>query len=101
MNRKHHLKYCKICVNQKFDLQQGVICNMTNQKADFEERCEGFIIDEARLQEINSLNNSERQNKGVDLEKLGEHLLMIFLGIGFFIWTEGIPKTIVHQILPL
>lgn len=42
MTREEHLKFCKICNNQKFDSQKGIICGLRNSIADFEDTCESF-----------------------------------------------------------
>lgn len=48
MNRKNQLQYCSICLNRKFDPQQGIICNLTAKPADFVESCISFEIDETK-----------------------------------------------------
>ena len=50
MKREEHLKFCKICEEQKFDPKQGIICGLTNQPADFEESCDSFKEDPKRKQ---------------------------------------------------
>ena len=45
MNRQEQLKFCKICKNQRFDGNQGIICGLTNAPADFELSCSQFIED--------------------------------------------------------
>ena len=35
MDKAKQLEYCKKCTKQKFDQRQNIICNLTNQKADF------------------------------------------------------------------
>lgn len=42
MNRNEHLEFCKICKNQKFDREKGIICELTNSIADFDQICESF-----------------------------------------------------------
>lgn len=56
MERAKQLEYCKKCTKQKFDLKQGIICNLTNQKADFEIECEHFEIDRTKI-----LSETEKQ----------------------------------------
>ena len=46
MTRKEQLIFCKRCLNQKMDFKQGLICNLTGQKATFETECDNFKIDE-------------------------------------------------------
>ncbi len=50
MDRQEQLKFCKMCVNKKRDLQQGIVCGLTNVKACFEDKCSDFKIDEAEMQ---------------------------------------------------
>lgn len=46
MNRTYRLQFCKQCKNRLFSSQQGIICSLTGQQADFEEECENFNPDE-------------------------------------------------------
>lgn len=46
MTRNEHLEFCKKCLNRKFDSKQGIICNVTNEIADFEASCISFKLDE-------------------------------------------------------
>lgn len=46
MTRAEHLVFCKKCINRKMDLKQGLICNITGEKADFDPECKNFIRDE-------------------------------------------------------
>lgn len=57
MNRAEQLAFCKVCVNQKKDLERGIVCELTDRIADFEVSCESFQKDEqkdARLRETNA-----------------------------------------------
>ena len=45
MTREEHLKFCKICRNRKFDRDKGIVCNLTNEIADFENECPDFLED--------------------------------------------------------
>ncbi len=42
MTREEHLKFCKVCNNQKFDSQKGIICGLRDSIADFDDTCESF-----------------------------------------------------------
>ncbi len=46
MNREAQLAFCKRCTNRKMDLKQGIVCNLTGRKADFEEECPDYNLDE-------------------------------------------------------
>ena len=62
MNRVEQLKFCKVCANQKFDFQNGVICGLTNRVADFEVTCPDFTEDSFLREEW------EASNRSVDVE---------------------------------
>lgn len=62
MDRAKQLEYCKKCTKQKFDPRQGIICGLTNQKADFESECEHFEIDKAKIvAEIEKQKNEKKR----------------------------------------
>ena len=42
MTREERMKFCSQCDNSKFDTKQGILCGLTNAKADFEEECPDF-----------------------------------------------------------
>jgi uncharacterized RDD family membrane protein YckC len=50
MTREEQLKLCKTCKNQKFDLNLGVICGLTNERADFIDVCSSYIEDTELIQ---------------------------------------------------
>lgn len=63
MDRTKQLEYCKKCTKQAFDLKQGIICSLTNQKADFENECGHFEIDKAKILDETEIRESEKRNK--------------------------------------
>lgn len=48
MTRTEQLASCKVCVNQKKDLQRGIVCGLTDQIADFQTSCESFERDSVK-----------------------------------------------------
>ncbi|HQO50186.1 MAG TPA: rhomboid family intramembrane serine protease [Bacteroidales bacterium] len=52
MNRDKQLVYCGRCTQQKFDFEKGIICSLTNERADFEEECPQYERDEQRAAEV-------------------------------------------------
>lgn len=56
MTRKEQLVFCKVCVNQKKDLQRGIVCSLTDQIADFETSCEYFERDSVKEEKFNERN---------------------------------------------
>lgn len=63
MDRAKQLEYCKKCTKQKFDSKQGIICSLTNQKADFENECEHFEIDKAKIVTETAKHETEKKSK--------------------------------------
>ncbi len=57
MTREKIVKICKQCKNKKLDIEQGIICGLTNEKADFEKVCEKFVQDPNAPKEKSSNNN--------------------------------------------
>jgi len=45
MTREEQLKYCSICKNQKFKMNIGIVCRLTDNIADFEDSCENYEED--------------------------------------------------------
>jgi len=45
LSREAQLEFCKICKNQRFDFNQGLICGLTDKPANFEDECETFEED--------------------------------------------------------
>lgn len=50
MTSSEQLSFCRKCHNRRLDIQQGLLCALTNSKPDFEESCETFDLD-SRMQE--------------------------------------------------
>lgn len=53
MTRQEQLIFCKKCINRKMDTQQGLLCGLTGNKANFTNECPDFKRDET----INNANN--------------------------------------------
>ncbi|MCV9389083.1 toxin-antitoxin system YwqK family antitoxin [Reichenbachiella ulvae] len=53
MTREEQLAFCKKCTKRKMDLQQGLLCSLTDQKADFEGECKDFDKDESVKEQVN------------------------------------------------
>lgn len=63
MDKTKQLEYCKKCTKKSFDSRQGVICSLTNQKADFENECEHFEIDKAKIAAETEKQKAEKKSK--------------------------------------
>lgn len=45
------MKICARCKNRKFELRRGLVCSLTDQKPQFDDKCDSFIVDETVLME--------------------------------------------------
>lgn len=63
MDRTKQLEYCKKCTKKKFDPKQGIVCSLTNQKADFENECEHFEIDKSKIAAEIEKHTVERKSR--------------------------------------
>lgn len=61
MTREEQVKFCEKCEFRKFDSKQGIICNLTNNPANFVDRCAFFNED------LNALQNSSEPKKTYDI----------------------------------
>lgn len=50
MNREEQVKWGQMCQRRKMDMSQGLLCSLTEAKADFEQRCADYIPDEGELE---------------------------------------------------
>ncbi|WP_298501913.1 hypothetical protein [uncultured Maribacter sp.] len=62
MKREEQLKYCKKCINRKLDMQVGLLCNLTGEKANFEIECSSFSLDETVIEKIDDTQAMEHQD---------------------------------------
>jgi hypothetical protein len=86
MTREEHLKFCKVCINRKMDMQQGLICSITSERADFENNCENYIIDEIEKEKLESKSNEE-STKNKDSGFFGSWKSALLLSAFSFIRT--------------
>jgi hypothetical protein len=80
MNREQLVQICQQCSNRNFDPEQGIICNLTGQKAAFENECSEFIQDENRKQV--TLSREEIDEETSDSAKKNMIIGAIFCIVG-------------------
>lgn len=86
MTREEQLKFCSICVNRSFNPQIGMVCGLTNEKADFTVRCENFVEDEKEMEIENRKLQAQNQEKKGTLNKARIALFIIgglYVLVGF------------------
>lgn len=45
MTREEQLKFCSVCNHRKMDMKQGMLCGLTNMKANFDMVCPNYEED--------------------------------------------------------
>lgn len=73
MTREERLRFCKVCKNRKFDQDHGIVCGLTNRKADFEGSCEQFDGDLPKSEQV--------VEKLKDNSKRASLIIKVFWGI--------------------
>ena len=72
MTREEYVKVCRICENRRQDYEHGMVCRLTGRKADFEDKCPSFVLDnEAVMQTQNT--ESYSVNTNYDMNKEGDY----------------------------
>lgn len=69
MTRREQLFFCKKCTNRKMDINQGLLCGLTNEKATFTNTCSDFVEDktiQTENQEERIIYHSELENNFSD-----------------------------------
>ena len=103
MTREEQLSFCKRCINRAFSSQKGIICGLTSERADFEEKCECFYQDisvpnltrPVRIQQKSSKTNVDKKPEVLSREEI--YMLMAIsvisvLLVRFFIYLLGVTN---------
>jgi hypothetical protein len=86
MTREEQLKFCSVCVNRSFNPQFGIICRLTNEKADFAVRCENYVEDPKEIMIEERKKTAQKQEKKGNLNKARIALFIIgglYVLVGF------------------
>jgi Zn-dependent protease len=64
MDRQYQIEFCKVCANQKFDWNKGIICSLTGERATFDQECPNFNGDRTQVpiaiaNDVTAVINSE------------------------------------------
>jgi len=102
MDRKEQLKFCKVCKNQKFDLNKGIICGLTDDVAKFEESCVSFeedtILKEKEMASRIAQNSYDDEvSKGIRFtNRLIDFIfIMVFSFVIGLVWASVSPESMV------
>lgn len=69
MTRELQLAFCKKCVNQKTDFNKGIICSLTEDKANFQDECPNYKLDESiKVTELDDQENVDINEAILELD---------------------------------
>lgn len=86
MNRTYQLSFCKRCKNKTFDQQKGIICSLTNNVADFQEKCESFKdIGTENMVDVGYKSYTNQDSISSLKSVFKVYLVTLFIGVGLFI----------------
>ena len=86
MTREEHVKFCKICKNRKLDRNKGIVCELTNEIADFVDECSNFEEDGKPELTWQKINKKQKETIQADLELTTHDLVQLMnTHIKFFI----------------
>ena len=91
MTREQHLAFCKKCLNRKLNMQVGLVCSLTGEKANFESECPSFQLDESVV--IEKIDDVESVDHSVVLGKLSNENLAKFKS------EQDYPKALIVGII--
>lgn len=75
MTRAEQLKLCSVCKHRKMDMQQGMLCELTNAKAYFDETCPNYDED------------TKEKAKSDRIERENQETLTVSGWLAFFLWV--------------
>ena len=75
MTREEQLKFCSACKHRKMDMHQGMLCELTNAKADFDGTCPNYDED------------TKEKAKNERIEKEYQETLTVSGWLAFFLWV--------------
>jgi hypothetical protein len=82
MTREEQLQLCRVCKNKKMDLQRGIVCSLTNEKADFDKICPNYSPDEAQIVKNKQVQAERVIQTQEDLKVSGWLAYFLWIGIG-------------------
>ncbi|GEQ86120.1 hypothetical protein ULMS_16280 [Patiriisocius marinistellae] len=88
MNRQEHLQFCNVCTHKKFDRYKGTVCNLTDERADFDVSCPHFAKDNTLAdKELTYVSNLAKMDLATTGTRFGNYIIdliiMLLLQLGF------------------
>ncbi|MGE5317474.1 MAG: hypothetical protein ACM3ME_05725, partial [Chloroflexota bacterium] len=91
MLREDRLQFCRVCVNQAFNADKGIVCSITGAVAAFEGSCTMYTEDEVLKQKYHSTRETKViANKSLSTNKRLLNYILDMLFIYIFALIVGI-----------
>lgn len=78
----NNFMHCEICDLQAFNFTEGIICSLTNKKADFKRKCSKIKLDNKLKKKIIEVNTEFEDSKYVKKLAIGNMILYGLIGLG-------------------
>ena len=75
-------KHCGICDLHSFNLNEGIICSLTNKKPKFKQKCPDIILDKKLKEKILEINTEFQDSRRVRKIAVGNMILYGLIGLG-------------------
>lgn len=99
MTREERLQYCKVCNHQQFDLKKGLICGLTNERAEFNGVCESYSENTLQKEKyVERKTEFEIINKTAPIEKRFLNYFLDFIFLLVFSFLLGMMLAVMFAI---
>lgn len=78
MTPEERLKSCSVCKNRELDMQRGLLCGLTHEKPQFDDKCPDFESDLAEQQHRQERLVASRKNESIS----GWLAFFLWIGLG-------------------
>lgn len=99
MNREQQLQYCRVCNNQHFDAQHGIICSLTLKPAAFEETCPDFSANTSLQDAAIEKASQQARIAQVGNGKRFGNFIIDYLMVLAVVFTLAVGSTIVSAMI--
>lgn len=92
MTRDEHLKFCKVCLHRKPNMQLGLLCGLTDKMANFDPSCSNFEKDEQEaellyLRELDAAGDGESGHSSNYEKNKTTGAVIAIIGGAIFLFT--------------
>lgn len=103
MTQEDRHEYCLICTNRIFDKSKGILCGLTNKKADFSNKCISFSTNQIQVLDsdidLKTKSWQDRKNRRIDditINKVVRNFRRFYFLLSMFLILLGFFHTIAN-----